>query len=168
MNSKVSLQTDPETYAIIGAAMEVHRELRNGFLEAVYQDAIAVEFAARSIPFEREKLLNVRYKGGVLPSFFKADFVCFGAVLVEYKALHSIGGAEEAQVLNYLRITGLSRALLLNFGARSLEYKRLVLTSENNLRYWFARIECDSEKAPPTGHFSLSQLFSYARTNNLC
>lgn len=119
---------DPETYAVLGAAMEVHRELRSGFLEAVYQDALAVELGLRGIPFEREKLLHVTYKGGVLPSFYKADFVCFGSVLVECKALRSIGGAEEAQVLNYLRITRLTRALLLNFGAPSLEYKRLVMT----------------------------------------
>ena len=122
---------DPETYAIIGAAMEVHRELRNGFLEAVYQDALAVEFSMRGIAFEREKLLEVHYKGGMLPSFYKADFVCFGTVLVECKALQAIGGVEDAQVLNYLRITGLERAVLLNFGTRSLQYKRLVFTHEN-------------------------------------
>ncbi len=117
--------------------MEVHRELRNGFLEAIYQDALAVEFTNRSIPFEREKLLQVRYKGGILPSFYKADFVCFGSLLVECKALQKLSGTEEAQVLNYLRITGLSRALLLNFGAPSLESKRLILTPEKtrvNLR----------------------------------
>lgn len=121
---------DPETYAIIGAAMEVHGELRNGFLEAVYQDALAVEFRTRNIPFEREKLLPVFYKGGILPSFYKADFVCFGTLLVECKALQAIGGVEEAQVLNYLRITGHRRALLLNFGTRSLEFKRLILSPE--------------------------------------
>ena len=89
---------DPETFAIIGAAMEVHRELRHGFLEAVYQDAVAVEFASLRIPFEREKLLRVSYKGGILPSFYIADFVCFGSVLVECKALQAVGGVEEAQV----------------------------------------------------------------------
>ncbi len=121
---------DPETYAIIGAAMEVHRELGHGFLEAVYQDALAVELNARKIPFEREISLPVTYKGGVLPSAYKADFVCFGSVLVECKALSSIGGIEDAQVLNYLRITRLPRAILLNVGARSLGYKRLVSTPE--------------------------------------
>jgi GxxExxY protein len=121
---------DSETSAIIGAAMEVHRELGRGFLEAVYQDALAVELGLREIPFEREKLLQVTYKGAVLPSFFKADFVCHGTVLVECKALKSIGGPEEAQVLNYLRITRLTRALLVNFGTASLEYKRLILTRD--------------------------------------
>ena len=132
-----SRSSDPETFAIIGAAMEVHRELRNGFLEAVYQDALAVEFALRGVSFEREKVLQVHYKGGVLPSFYKADFVCFGSVLVECKALHAMGGVEEAQILNYLRITGLPRAVLLNFGTRSLEYKRLIFSPDRicvNLR----------------------------------
>ena len=123
-----SKNRDPETFAVIGAAMEVHKELRNGFLEVVYQDALAVELASRSIPFEREKLLQVRYKGGILPSFYKADFVCFGNVLVECKALQAIGNVEQAQVLNYLRITGLTRAILVNFGTPSLEYKRLILS----------------------------------------
>ena len=121
-------EKDQESYQVIGAAMEVHRELRHGFLEAVYQDALAVEFATRGILFEREKLLHVRYKGGVLPSFYKADFVCFGTLLVECKALSKLSGAETAQVLNYLRITGLPKALLLNFGTPSLEYKRHVFS----------------------------------------
>jgi len=128
---------DPETYAIIGAAMEVHRELGHGFLEAVYQDALAVELNLRSIPFQREKLLPVLYKGGILPASYKADFICFDGVLVECKALQAIGGVEESQVLNYLRITRLTRAVLLNFGARSLGYKRIILSSQKiceNLR----------------------------------
>ena len=108
--------------------MEVHRELRHGFLESVYQDALAVEFQSRGIPFEREVLLKVFYKGGELPSFYKADFICFGSLLVECKALSAIGGSEEAQTLNYLRVTGLTKAVLVNFGAPSLQYKRLVFT----------------------------------------
>ncbi len=119
---------DLETYAVIGAAMEVHRELGHGFLEAVYRDALAVEFAIRKIPFEREKLLTVTYKGVILPSYFKPDFVCFGMVLAECKALQAIGGVEQAQVLNYLHITGFEKALLLNFGTPSLQYKRMILT----------------------------------------
>lgn len=121
---------DPESFAVIGAAMEVHRELRHGLNEILYKDALAVEFTMQGIPFEREKLLTVIYKGGILPSLFKADFICFGTLLRECKALQAMGGAEDAQVLNYLRITRLSRGLLLNFGTRSLEYKRLILTVE--------------------------------------
>ena len=119
---------DPETYAIIGAAMEVHRELRHGLVEPVYQDGLEVEFSVREIPFEREKLLKVFYKGKPLPSFFKADFVCYESVIVECKSQASIGAVEDAQVINYLRITGLERAVLLNFGTPSLQYKRLVLS----------------------------------------
>lgn len=121
---------DPETYAIIGAAMEVHRELRQGLLEVVYQDALVVEFGTRSIPFEREKLLNVFYKGKPLPSFFKADFICFNSVIVECKSQTSMGAPEDAQVLNYLALTGLERAILLNFGTPSLQYKRFVLSNK--------------------------------------
>lgn len=121
---------DPQTFAVIGAAMEVHQILHAGFLETVYQDALAVELLERGIPFERERLLQVRYKGGILPSCFRADFVCFEGLLVECKAIQKVGAIEEAQVLNYLRVTGFSRALLLNFGARSLEYRRFVSTSD--------------------------------------
>ncbi len=110
--------------------MEVHQELRKGFLEVVYQDALAVEFAYRSIPFEREKLLRIHYKGGALPSTYKTDFVCFETLLVECKAQQSIGGVEDAQVLNYLRITGLNRAILLNFGTSSLQYKHLLFSPQ--------------------------------------
>jgi GxxExxY protein len=128
--SEVGKAKDPETYAIIGAAMEVHRELRHGLVEPVYQDGLEVEFSARGIPFEREKLLKVFYKGKPLPSFFKADFVCFNRVIVECKSQVAIGAVEDAQVINYLRITGLERAVLLNFGTPSLQYKRLVLSKK--------------------------------------
>lgn len=111
--------------------MEVHhRQLGHGFLEAVYQEASAVEYAARGIPFEREVILVVKYKGVALNCHYKADFICFGEVLVELKALDRLTSREEAQVINYLKATGLSRAVLLNFGAPSLEYKRLVLTHQ--------------------------------------
>lgn len=124
------MKEDPETYAVLGAAMEVHRELGPGFLEAVYQDAFAVELARLNIPFEREKLLQVRYKGGLLPRFYKADFVCFGGVLVECKAIGQIGKPEMAQTLNYLKVTRSERALIVNFAPPSLEYRRLILTQE--------------------------------------
>jgi len=124
------MKEDPETYAVLGAAMEVHRELGPGFLEAVYQDAFAVELARLNIPFEREKLLQVRYKGGLLPSFYKADFVCFGGVLVACKAIGQIGKPEMAQTLNYLKVTRFECALIVNFAPPSLEYSRLILTQK--------------------------------------
>jgi len=121
-------ETDPRTYAIIGAAMEVHRQLGCGFLEPVYQEAVALEFAQRRIPYEREVKLQLSYKGRRLDAKYSVDFVCFGAVVVELKALSHLSGTEEAQVINYLKATGLEVGLLLNFGTRSLGHKRFVLT----------------------------------------
>ncbi len=118
---------DPETYAIIGAAMAVHSELGSGFLEAVYQEALEREFQTRGILYEREKELPVFYRGIRLNAFYKADFVCFGSVIAELKALQQLSGTDEAQTINYLKASGLNRALLLNFGASQLQYKRLVL-----------------------------------------
>ena len=121
------MNTDPQTYAIIGAAMEVHRELGNGFLEAVYQEAMALELAARQIPFQREASLQVKYKSQPLACAYKADFVCHDEILVEPKATERLGDPEKAQVINYLNATKFTRALLFNFGSPSLEYQRTVL-----------------------------------------
>ncbi|MBI5177990.1 MAG: GxxExxY protein [Nitrospinae bacterium] len=117
---------DENTYQIIGAAMEVHRQLGCGFLESVYQEALALEFQLRNIPFEIEQQLPVHYKDQKLESCYRADFVCYGAIIVELKALSKTGGIEEAQVINYLKASGYSKALLLNFGTKSLEHKRFV------------------------------------------
>ncbi len=120
-------RSDPETYAIIGAAMAVHRELGCGFLESVYQEALENEFGLQEIPFEKEKHFPVFYKGAHLKTHYQADFVCFGSVIVELKALRQLSGTEEAQVINYLKVSGLNKALLINFGVESLQHKRLVL-----------------------------------------
>lgn len=117
---------DPQTYAIIGAAIEVHRVLGYGFLEAVYQEALAREFKTRGVPFEQEACLAISYKGKPLDVGYRADFVCFGEVVVELKALQSLSGNEEAQLLNYLKASGFKRGLLLNFGSPSLQQKRMV------------------------------------------
>ncbi len=120
-------QRDPETYAIIGAAMAVHAELGCGFLEAVYQAALERELQLRAIEYTREAELPIYYRGEQLNACYKADFVCYRSVIVELKALKQLSGAEEAQVINYLKASGLHKALLINFGAARLEYKRLVL-----------------------------------------
>jgi GxxExxY protein len=132
MNPQISQITpkeqerDPRTYAIIGAAMDVHRQLGCGFLEAVYQEALALEFTSRSVPHQREVELPVLYKGHRLNTTYRADFICFDAVVVEIKAIVKLSGAEEAQIINYLKATGYKAGLLLNFGSESLQYKRFV------------------------------------------
>jgi GxxExxY protein len=126
------MERDNQTYEIIGAAMEVHRELGHGFLEAVYQAAPAVEFVARGIPFRSEVELPVFYKGRRLSCGYRADFVCFENILVETKAIAALTTSDHAQLINYLKATKHHRGLLINFGAPSLEYKRFVFgTSEN-------------------------------------
>lgn len=117
---------DPRTYAIIGAAMEVHRQLGPGFLEAVYLEALVLELERQGIPVQWEVRLPLRYKGALLRTQYRADLVCFGTVLVELKALARLAGTEDAQILNYLKATGCEVGLLLNFGAPSLQHKRFV------------------------------------------
>lgn len=106
--------------------MEVHKHLGHGFLEAVYQEALALELTARGIPFHREVTIPVKYKSHPLQCGYRADFVCFETIVLELKALSQLTGADEAQTINALKATGLHRALLINFGAPSLDYKRLV------------------------------------------
>ena len=132
MNADITNNRDPRTYAIIGACMEAHRVLGHGFLEAVYQEALAKEMAGRGIPFAREVAMPVRYQGDILSCSYKADFVCFGEVIVELKALDRLTDVEEAQIINYLKATGFEVGLLVNFGRPSLEYKRFVFS--NSLR----------------------------------
>jgi len=106
--------------------MKVHRELGHGFLEAVYQEAFAFELKKKGIPFQREVHIPIYYDDIKLSTHYQADFLCFASVIVELKALSKLTGTEEAQVINYLKATKLQKGLLLNFGSRSLEHKRLV------------------------------------------
>ena len=114
------------TYAIIGAAMEVHRQLGPGFLEKVYQEALAIEFDLRGVPFKREIELPVFYKNTRLATHYRADFLCFDDIIVETKALSKLSGFETSQVLNYLKATNNRIGLLLNFGTKSLGYDRYI------------------------------------------
>lgn len=122
---------DPQTREIIGAAIEVHNELGPGFLEPVYQEALAIELRRRSIPFVREVDTPIRYKGERLTCPYRADFVCYEAVILELKAQRALSSADHSQVINYLKATGFERALLLNFGANRLEFKRFILSPSN-------------------------------------
>jgi len=115
-----------ESYRIIGAAMTVHRELGSGFLEAVYQEALEIEFGSLKIPYEAQVPLNVTYKGNPLKKQYLADFVCFGKIIVEIKALSGLTAEHEAQVLNYLKASGFKLGLLINFGEESLFFQRLI------------------------------------------
>jgi GxxExxY protein len=118
---------DPQTYAITGAAMEVHREMGGGFLEAVYHEALKIEFTQRELPWRHEVHLPLFYKGQKLPLPYRAQFVLFGEVIVEVKSITQLTGVDRAQAIHYLRATGFARALLLNFGGKSLGYERVVL-----------------------------------------
>jgi len=115
-----------EVYQIIGAALEVHKELGCGFLEAVYQEALELEFKLRDIPYIREPKLNIYYKEQLLDKYYEADFICFDKIIVELKALLGLISEHESQILNYLKATKLKVGVLINFGKQSLEYKRMV------------------------------------------
>ncbi len=117
-----------EVYQIVGAAMEVHTQLGCGFLESVYQEALGMELISRGIPCVPQARIGVAYKGQLLQSVFFADFLCFDAIILELKAIKAISSIEEAQLFNYLKATNLPVGLILNFGARSFEWKRYANT----------------------------------------
>jgi GxxExxY protein len=115
-----------ECYKIIGCSMEVHKTLGNGFLEAVYQEALALEFADQKIPFQREKEIEIQYKNKVLSKKYCADFLCFDQIIVELKAISELTENNYKQLFNYLKATNLKLGLIINFGNESLEYKRII------------------------------------------
>ena len=116
-----------ESYNITGAAMHVYNTLGPGFLEAVYQEALELEFTKRNIPYEREKALTISYEGIVLKQTYRADFVCYGNIIVELKAVAHLDDTHRSQVFNYLKATGYKLGLLFNFGKEDgLEYERKV------------------------------------------
>lgn len=112
---------DAETYAINGAMFEVHKHLGPGLLEKVYQEALAIEFKLRNIPFEREKHFKINYKGIILEQEYIADFVCYDKIIVELKAVSALDDIHRAQVHNYLNLTGMHLGLLQNFNQVSLD-----------------------------------------------
>ena len=116
-----------EVFAVIGAAIEVDRELGPGFLEAVYQEAMEIELADRGIPFLAQEPLTIRFKTRVLKKRYEPDLLCYNLLVAELKALNQLTGADDAQLLNYLKATGLRVGVLVNFGSvGKLEWKRFI------------------------------------------
>lgn len=116
-----------ESFKIIGAAFKVYNTLGHGFLEAVYQEALEIEFQRQGIPYEREKELKITYDGVELKQSYRADFVCYGKIIVELKALSTLEDTHRSQVHNYLHATGYKLGLLINFGcSKELERERIV------------------------------------------
>ena len=116
-----------ECYQIIGCAMEVHKELGKGFLEAVYQEALEIEFKNNALPYERESQLSIQYKNQILKKKYQADFICYDKIIVELKAISELNESCYNQIINYLKATKKRLGLIINFGAESLEYKRVIL-----------------------------------------
>ena len=115
---------EQETYRIIGAAMKVHSELGPGFTEKVYQEALAIEFSDRGIPYVREKEVHAIYKGNVLEGTFIPDFICYDKIIVELKAVKELDDVHRSQAINYAKIAGFDLSLLINFGESSLVKER--------------------------------------------
>ena len=124
--------SDAQTFEIIGAGMDVHRELGCGFHERAYRHPFKIELSARDVPHRDEMKFPVIYKGRPTPIYYRVDFACFGTVLVELKALASIGPLEHSQMINYLKASKFERGLILNFGARSFQFKRVICGLAND------------------------------------
>ena len=124
-----------EVYQIIGAAIEVHRELGHGFLESVYEECIEIESNRRKIPYGTQVKIPVHYKGKKLKKEFVADYIGFAKIIAEFKCIPKLTKVEEAQILNYLKATGMKVGLLINFGSEGkLEWRRFVLTNKPRIQ----------------------------------
>ena len=119
-------------YQIIGCAMTVHRELHGGLLEEVYQEALAIEFDENDFNYEREKLIEIFYKGQKLKKFYKADFLCFNKIVVELKSVERLIPEHRAQLINYLRLSNKPVGLLINFGDSSLKCEKYIFDESTN------------------------------------
>lgn len=132
-NQKEDILHKDEVYAIIGAAIEVHKELGNGFLESVYEEAFKIELAEKDIPYRAQVRLPVHYKGKQLNKEFIVDGLAFDKILVELKCVPRLTNIEESQILNYLKASGMVLGLVINFGANlKLEWRRIIRSSHLN------------------------------------
>ena len=129
-NARKPLQ-DPETYAVIGAAMQLHRVLGQGFLEPVYRAALELEFTKQGIPWAKEVELAISYGNVQLRVRYRADSVCYESIIVELKSVANLSATEEVQIINYLAASRMRRGMLLNFGSRSLQYRRFLAPFRN-------------------------------------
>lgn len=131
----VDLLFKEEVYAIIGAAIEVHRVLGCGFLEAIYQEALEIELTERQIDFVPQKELSVYYKNRLLRKTYITDFVAFDKIIIEVKAINNLSNLEESQLINYLKATNFELGLLINFGASKLPWRRMVNSRQKSGYY---------------------------------
>ncbi|MGI8601039.1 MAG: GxxExxY protein [Chitinophagaceae bacterium] len=115
-----------ESYQIVGLCMEVHRQLGMGFREVIYKDALEIEFRENNLPYQREKLYKIEYKGIILPHKYKADFIVFDQIVLEVKSTSLIVDSFVAQTINYLKASSLKLGMIVNFGEKSLNFKRVV------------------------------------------
>ncbi len=126
MTKPTSILFKDESYNIMNAVFEVHNELKYGFLEPIYQEALEKEFSLQNIPFKREALIDIYYKGEKLDKYYKADFICYNEIVLELKALSDINSDHESQLINYLKATNKKLGILINFGKPKLQYKRII------------------------------------------
>ena len=118
-----------DCYRIMGACFEVYKDKGSGFTEPVYHECLAIEFAYLGIPFISGPKLSLTYRGQTLKHYFRPDFVCFGKIIVEIKALTGLADEHRAQTLNYLSATGFQLGLLVNFGnVPKVEWERFANT----------------------------------------
>jgi GxxExxY protein len=118
-----------EVYRLVGACMAVHKDKGNGFAEPVYQDSLEIELELCGIPFDPQRNFQIQYRGRALKHTYTPDLLCFDKIIMELKAAKALTDEHRAQVLNYLKVTGLQLGLLMNFGSHPhLEWKRIVLT----------------------------------------
>jgi GxxExxY protein len=124
---------EEQTFQIIGACMEVHKKLGNGFLESVYEEALEMEFIKRNILYLRQHKLNLFYDGLPMDKFFKADFLCYQSVILEIKAVSFLNKDMQKQTINYLHASNMQVGLLINFGESSLKWKRFINTPKQSM-----------------------------------
>ena len=129
----MALLFENETHNIIGACMQVHKQLGCGFLESVFQEALEKEFLKQNIPYSRHKQLHIFFDGKPLDKSFVADFVCHDKIILEIKAATFLHQSNSDQVLNYLKASGFAVGLLVNFGESSLKCKRFIHTSPKSV-----------------------------------